>query len=242
MEIHPRIRKVDKALTEKKIILGSFPTWTLTAPDEEKGETLEEKEFQRNKNNDLPFFYGSSINKFWIWYENFIDSTITKENIKGIKKSLRRNGMGITDVIFECSRKNRSSLDSALSNRIYNHNFFKYPKFDENLKILCTSKGVMNDMLLNKAFFSQHIDWKINFIKSDHYQSEIVSKIKGDVKRVKKPCYRLLENENGGTIECFSIPSPGSPYRRLNDFGRIRQHPDEYLNRYLEEVFLWFKS
>lgn len=241
MEIHPRIKKTDKKLTETKIVLGSFPTWTLTSPDEEKGETFEEKEWHRSKNSDIPFFYGSSTNRFWIWYQNFIDSNITKEDIRGIQKSLKRNKIGLTDVIFECSRKNRSSLDSALSKRVYNHDFFRYPKKGEVIKILCTSKGVMNSMLLNKTFFSCHPELKINYIKSDLYQREIVSRIKGNIKQVKRPFFRYIECNNGGVIECISIPSPGSPYRGLRSFGLKNQTGEYYLNSYLEQAFIWFK-
>lgn len=242
MEYHPRVTSEDRALKESKIILGSFPTWTLTAPDLSKGETVEEKEFYRTKNRDVLFFYGSSVNKFWVWYKDFIDSSISKEDIKGIQKSLKKNKIGLTDTILSCDRKDRSSFDNDLTNRLYNHSFFKYPSEFSNVKILCTSKGVLNEMLLNKGFYSKHLKLSANIDKSNKFQKKIISKINGDIKKVKKPIYQYLNYEKGGNIECLAIPSPGSPYRGLHAFGLNNSDSDQYLQDYLKEAFLWFKS
>jgi predicted ATP-binding protein involved in virulence len=149
MEHHPRLNQSDLIIRKPKIILGSFPPWSLTEPDFEKFETLTQKEFERINNRDFPFFYGSYVNRFWNWYQKFIDEAISKEDIDSIQKSLKEKSIGITDVIISCTRKDRSALDKHLTNRTYNHQFFKYPKKGETIKILCTSKGVMNEMLLN---------------------------------------------------------------------------------------------
>ncbi len=57
MEFHPRISKSTRIIKESRIILGSFPTWCLTAPDPKKNETLAQKELERIKNNDINFFF-----------------------------------------------------------------------------------------------------------------------------------------------------------------------------------------
>lgn len=152
MEIHPRISQSDSILYNNKKILGSFPTWALTPPDLLKNETKEEKELHRNKNNDINFFYGSSANRFWLWYKEFVDCNIAKTDIKNIKKSLKTNKIGITDVIFQCNRKNKSSYDSDLSERLYNHTFFKYPSKGKVIKVLCTSKGVIIQFFKSEYF------------------------------------------------------------------------------------------
>lgn len=242
MESHPRITQEDSKLSELKIILGSFPTWTLTPPDPVQKETLEEKEYHRNKNKDVSFFYGSSGNMFWIWYKNFVDPKVSKADIKSIQNSLKKNKIGLTDVILQCNRKNRSSFDTDLTNRLYNHAFFNYPNKSKRIKILCTSKGVMNEMLLSKTFFSKHERLKININKSISHQSKIISKIGGDPNKIRKPFYHFIDCEKGGFIECLAIPSPGSPYRGLNAFGLNNPDSDQYLNDYLKEAFLWFKS
>src|SRR4051812_8244570 len=105
MEFHPRINVKNPILTNKKIILGSFPTWTLTDSDDELVST--QKLSERAKNGDIPFFYGSATNKFWGWYQLYVDSKISVKNITEIEASLMRNSMGITDVIISCLRKDR---------------------------------------------------------------------------------------------------------------------------------------
>jgi len=238
MEIHPRIKLRDSSLKTSKIILGSFPTWTLTSSQFD--EIRNEKEITRIKNNDIPFFFGSSINKFWNWYYEYVDCKIIINDIKSIKKSLKVNKIGITDVIFSCKRSGKSSLDQHLTSRVYNHIFFEYPKKGKTLKILCTSKGVMNQMLFNKKFFKTHQELKINFKESVNFQNKIVKKSKGQLNNIKKPLCLIINTEIGGVIECVSIPSPGSPYRRLVDFGFDSNDSDKFLDDYLKVAFDWF--
>lgn len=242
MEYHPRVNVSDKTFSERKIILGSFPTWALTGPDLEKGERPEEKELERIKNEDINYFYGSSTNQFWHWYREYFDPTVSKDNILSIINSLAKHKIGITDVIYSCERKNRSALDKHLSNRVYNHSFFIYPNKGEKLKILCTSKGVMNEMLLNNKFFATHPQLIINETKSKDFESEILLQVGGSLGLIMKPFYRIIELKSGGIIECLTLPSPGSPYRRLKDFGINEQEPQAYLPLYLEKAFSWFKD
>ena len=79
MEFHPRINRSTRIIEKSRIILGSFPTWSLTDPDPEKNETKAQKELERIKNNDFDFFYGSSINRFWRWYQDFVDNQIAEK-------------------------------------------------------------------------------------------------------------------------------------------------------------------
>ncbi|MFD2036062.1 hypothetical protein ACFSKL_14760 [Belliella marina] len=242
MENHPRIDKNNTIIKKSKIILGSFPTWALTNPDPEKNETFKEKENERMKNGDLHFFYGSSTNKFWLWYQKYIDQKVAKNDIHSLINSLENNSIGITDVIMSCNRKNKSSLDKHLTNRLYNHHFFQIPKTGGKIKILCTSKGVMNEMLLNTQFFKMHNNLTLNLEKSLILQNQIIQDIMCDTELIKKPICSVINVNSGGTIECIAIPSPGSPYRRLIDFGFNCNDADNFLNNYLKATFKWFSN
>jgi len=242
MENHPRINILTPLINHPKIILGSFPTWALTGQDSDSIETREKKSKEKTKNGDMDFFYGSSINRFWDWYKIFYDGEIETNNVETIKGSLNRNSIGITDIIISCDRLNQSSLDKHLTNRIYNHNFFRYPQKGETIKILCTSKGVMNEMFIKQVLLKSPKQFKIDADTSNNFQRLVLEKIKGNYRLLKNPFYNSIELESGGSIECFSIPSPGSPYRRLIDFGLNGSPVQEYLDSYLKEVFDWFKN
>ncbi|OFY86322.1 MAG: hypothetical protein A3F72_10975 [Bacteroidetes bacterium RIFCSPLOWO2_12_FULL_35_15] len=239
-EFHPRIDFDSPTLNHSKIILGSFPTWSLTFSNDGKLNAL--KTIERVKNGDIQFYYGSSNNRFWYWYQTFFDSEIFLENVASIKNSLEKNSIGITDMIFSCNRKDKSALDKHLTERTYNHLFFKYPQKGQTIKILCSSKGVMNEMFLNSAFFNKHPTLSMNESKSFELQNTLLQSINGNPDLVKKPFLRVIECSNGGSIECFATPSPGSPYRKLADFGLKSQNLDDYLNSYLKMVFTWLRS
>ena len=98
----------------------------------------------------------------------------------------------------------------------------------------------MNEMLLNKIFFSNHKSLKISPYKSSKFQEKLMSLTNGNSSSIKKPIFRSIKHSKGGIIECIAIPSPGSPYRDLNAFGIDDQDSNYYLNNYLEEVFNWF--
>ena len=228
-------------IKEKRIIVGSFPTWTITSPDLDKGETEAQKESARKENDDIRFFYGSAVNDFWVWYKEQVDVTLNYDNVASIKRCLKANKHGIVNVITSATRKGESSFDYDLSNRIYNHAFFTYPSTGEVLKLLCTSKEVLNGMLLRSEFYKEHpvlaLDKKAT--KRLHLSLINKAKIKG---KIAKPIVAVLSSAHGGRIECLAIPSPGSPYRGLYYFGRTRQESSkEFLNRYISASFEWFK-
>jgi len=239
MEFHPRVDLFGLPLVESKIILGSFPTWALTISDE--GDT-DEKEMTKSLNNDFDFFYGSSANRFWNWYKDHIDSSIITNESVSIIASLKKHRIGITDMIVSCRRKNRSALDKHLTGRTYNFSFLREPSKGEKIRILCTSKGVMNEMLLSKSFYKKNINLKLDPKSSMEVQCEIITKIDGDIKLVNKPFYQVLHLPHGGQIECLAVPSPGSPFRKLNEFGKAKGDNIEYLNKFLHEAFSWFNS
>ncbi|CAM4366182.1 hypothetical protein EWU23_13540 [Cytophagaceae bacterium 50C-KIRBA] len=242
IEYHPRINENQELFKTNKIILGSFPTWPLTRCEINDTATSLAKEAMRISSGDIQYFYGSANNRFWSWYKKYIDDDIDGKDIKSIETSLRKNKMDITDTIFSCKRKGKSALDKDLSNRKYNHNFFHYPAINEKIKILCTSKGVMNEMLLNKSFFNFHKDLKISTTLSEEFQNNIMQTLNCKCRNITRPIFRSLQVKNGGKIECLAIPSPGSPYRRLIDFGHADDNNNEFLQAYLSIAFSWFNS
>ena len=234
--------RLQLVLSEKKIILGSFPTWTLSDSHNGNIDENNNKKVEREAKGDFDFYFGSSTNCFWDWYCNFVDSKIDRKDQNSISSSLKMNLIGITDMIISCERKGKSSLDKHLKNRQYNYGFFNYPQVGETIKILCTSKGLMNEMLLSRKFLSIHSELKECYIQSNRLQNEMLNKFKGDKLKIKNPLVRVFYLEKGGLIECVAIPSPGSPYRRLCDFGLNKLSPKEFLNSYLESVFGWFNN
>lgn len=242
IELHPRLDIRNLKIKQNKIILGSFPIWSLTQREDTQSLKHDLKRILNKKKEEFPFFYGSSTNKFWIWYKEYIDDEIVLGNIESIKNSIERNEIGLTDVILSCKRKNQSALDKDLSQRVYNHDFILYPKEGQILKILCTSKGVLNEMLLNNAFFKLHKKIKINVHSSIFFQNELIEKIGGNINCIQNSIFIELLVEDGGIIQCLATPSPGSPFRKLVNFGFTAGDLDSYLSKYLHEAFNWFKS
>lgn len=242
MELHPRLSTTGLLLQEKKVILGSFPVWSLTKSDNHCEISEQEKREERAKRGDIDFFYGSYSNKFWQWYKLYLDEKILINDVESIKASLLSNHFAITDLIISCNRKGKSALDKHLYDRIYNYDFFRYPLENETIKILCTSKGLMNDMLLTKSFFKIHTNLSVNHNASHDFQSLFLSKISTSNRSIKNPFFVSLRSSSGGHIECLAIPSPGSPYRRLVDFGLDNQKREDFLHNFLDLAFQWFKN
>jgi hypothetical protein len=241
MELHPRLDPTNLNLSGDKIILGSFPVWSLTAGKNPAEIALKEQERDRNK--DFHFFYGSSNNLFWTWYQRHFDTRIIINDPESIQSSLTKNGVGITDMILSCERKDKSALDKHLTKRVYNHEFLTIPSKGTTTKILCTSKGVLNEMFLHKKIYLKYPNLSINAQESEKKQVKFLKQVKGSFQFIKKPFFRSLEFPSSGTIECLALPSPGSPYRRLIDFGAKKEYDrQEYLSKYLEAAFSWFKS
>lgn len=191
VEIHPRIAIEENPLKESRIILGSFPPWHLIPNNVKQSESF-------NKVREIDFFYGSSRNLFWVWYKKYVDNEIEIMNKQNIIKSLERNNIGITDIILSCKRKEKSALDKHLTNRIYNHSFLRIPDQNQILKILCTSKGVMNDMLLSIDFLKNQPSIHFNLIKSNTLQIKVLQDIQGNPKLIKNPFLQILECNSGG--------------------------------------------
>ncbi len=231
-ETHPFL-DLGKIPNTTKLILGSFPVYSITFPDNE------EKLRIRTSDGTVQFFYGSCKSSFWGLYHLYIDSELQIPiKPKLAKKSLKEKMISMSDVISSCKRKGKSALDSDLSKRVYNIEMINEYLESGVTKILCTSKGVME-------MFHDHVVKKSKNIvfqesESRKWQSQIISKLKGDESQIKKLiCKQYLFK--GKTIRLISIPSPGSPQRQLKQFGFTGDDWRTYADKYFEFSFKWLK-
>lgn len=216
-----------------KLILGSFPVYSITMPDSEDKQRI------RKSDGTVPFFYGSCKSSFWALYHLYIDNDlqipITSEEAL---KSLLKNEISISDMILECERKGRSSLDSDLSKLVYNTEMMNEFLNSGVTKILCTSKGVMEMFHDRVVIKSKTIIYQES--ESKKWQTQIISNLTGDESQIKKLiCKQYLFK--GKTIRLISIPSPGSPQRQLKQFGFTGDDWRTYADKYFEFSFKWLK-
>lgn len=93
-----------------KLIIGTIPPsrFCYSKNDIENGKRFEA---------DVEFYYGSADNKFWALISEVTGNKFegTERGVDQRKEYLIRNKFGITDIIEECERKNKSAADSALT-------------------------------------------------------------------------------------------------------------------------------
>ena len=209
-ETHPFLA-LGKITNANKLILGSFPVFSITLPESE------EKLRIRKSEGTVQFFYGSCYSSFWGLYHLNIDNQLripitTEDAIK----SLSQNKIAISDMIYKCIRNGRSALDSDLTKREYNVELITEYLNNGITKVLCTSKGVME--MFHDQIAKKSKEFVFQEFESNEWQAEIMSKLNGNVKQIKKLICRQY-GYKGKTIRLISIPSPGSPQRQLKQFG-----------------------
>lgn len=101
---HPFDPFIPKGAT--KLIIGSIPPARFCAP--ERGL----------KPDDVDFYYGSRDNGFWDLIGKVTRQEFTKLQtlaaVKERKEALVRMGVGITDIVAQCQRRDGSALDKHL--------------------------------------------------------------------------------------------------------------------------------
>lgn len=222
-EFHPSQDK-DFRTPAGRIILGSFPPYKFTRKDEK--EAIEQEIRSRH-------FYGNKINQFWKWYQQFVDLTLVPEDIESRNKSLEKYDIDVADVIYSCERKGQSASDNDLSNRCYHLDFLDFSRND-TVRLLCTSKGVMNEMFFGRNFRKSYPDFSEDPAASKELARRIAHAVPGT------PIARVFRNTSGKSIEAVALPSPGSPYRSLKSFGFVGGDAKVFLQGYLKSSFEWF--
>lgn len=235
VESHPYL--LEGAINNvNKLILGSFPVYECTDPDNER------KSLKRQEEGTVRFFYGSVDSDFWRLYKTYIDNTIAlPPNSNQLIHSLANYGIAISDVIESCQRKQYSSLDTDLVCKTYNSNLFQFIINNGITKILCTSKGVLK--LLETQILVNRLNGNnlLNGEFGDLEQLRILQSINGHNDQIKTPIVRVF-TINNTNITAISIPSPGSPQRRLKDFGFQNGNWRVYAESYFNYAFTWLNS
>ena len=232
-EIHPYLND-GNIQGATKHILGSFPVYACTGPDNK------EKLLKRNTEGTIPFFYGSCKNRFWGLYHQYIDSSVTVPINKEIAlQSLRKNKIAISDIISSCNRKGDSSSDIDLFDKEYNIEMIQQLIRGGVSKVLCTSKGVLGD--LEKKILSSIEGLSFDSLLTKEFSCEFLRDLGGELpmsKNVICCVYRL----NKRVIYFLAIPSPGSPQRQAHNFGCISKDKLGYSNKYFAKAFKWLKG
>ena len=229
-ETHPFL-ELGKVPNATKLILGSFPVYSITLPDSE------EKNRIRKSDGSVQFFYGSCRSSFWGLYHLNIDNKLhIPITPKDAIKSLTENKISISDIIFQCNRNERSAADKDLKKRIYNIQMLDEYLDSGVTKILCTSKGVME--MFHDQIAKKSEEFVYQEDESYKWQTEVMSKLKGSELKIKKLICRQYVYK-GKTIRLISIPSPGSPQRQLKQFGFLGDDWREYADKYFAFTFNW---
>jgi hypothetical protein len=232
-EFHPYLMEgqIDGAT---KLILGSFPVYACTDPDNI------EKQKIRNTEGTVRFFYGSCKSRFWGLYHQYVDNNVTVPVKKSIAlESLKEQKIAMSDTIKSCYRKEASALDSDLRDIKYNTEMINSLIESGVTKVLCTSKGVLEHF--NKRIISKLPEAKFNDGKTNRFLSDILNHLGGITSLIKKPICSVYDF-HGREIFVLAIPSPGSPQRQAHSFGCKSNYKLNYAISYFEYAFKWIKK
>jgi G:T/U-mismatch repair DNA glycosylase len=231
-ETHPFL-EFGKVPNATKLILGSFPVYSITLPDSEDKQRI------RKSDGTVQFFYGSCHSSFWGLYHLYIDNGLQIPIKPELAvQSLENNNISISDLISECKRNGKSALDKDLTKCVYNIEMLNEYLESGVTKILCTSKGVMEMFHVHIVKKSKTIIYQES--ESKKWQSQFISDINGDESQIKKLICKQYTFK-GKSIRLISIPSPGSPQRQLKQYGFKGDDWRTYADKYFEFSFKWLK-
>lgn len=232
-EIHPFL-ELGKVPNSTKLILGSFPVYSITLPDSEDKQRI------RKSDGTVQFFYGSCHSSFWELYHRYIDNGLQIPIKPELAiQSLENNNISISDLISECKRNGKSALDKDLIKCVYNIEMLNEYLESGVTKILCTSKGVMEMFHVQIVKKSKTIIYQES--ESKKWQSQFISDINGDESQINRLICKQYTFK-GKSFRLISIPSPGSPQRQLKQFGFKGDDWRTYADKYFEFSFKWLKS
>jgi hypothetical protein len=231
-ETHPFL-EFGKVPNATKLILGSFPVYSITLPDSEDKQRI------RKSDGTVQFFYGSCHSSFWGLYHLYIDNGLQIPIKPELAvESLENNNISISDLISECKRNGKSASDKDLTKCVYNIEMLNEYLESGVTKILCTSKRVMEMFHVHIVKKSKTIIYQES--ESKKWQSQFISDINGDESQIKKLICKQYTFK-GKSIRLISIPSPGSPQRQLKQYGFKGDDWRTYADKYFEFSFKWLK-
>lgn len=230
IETHPYLTQ-GKTPNAKRLILGSFPVYECTDPDNEI------KERKRIDEGTFRFFYGSIDSKFWKLYSNYVDNNIQiPPEPNSILSSLSNKQIAITDIIASCQRHDFSSEDSKLFQKEWNKEVIIDIILNGAYKILCTSKGVLSD--LEKKVILPYRNSSVNHQQTALFQAHFIEGLGGQLNFITNPIAKVF-HINNRTVQAIAIPSPGSVQRQLKRFGFNGTSWELYANQYFLNAFAW---
>lgn len=216
-----------------KLILGSFPVYECTNPENDLKHEM-------RGDTGMRFFYGSGASNFWSKYSQYIDNNLTQPwNPDYLVASLRENRISISDLIQSCQRVGNSSLDNDLKHVTWNSAGIRNLLNTGVLKILCTSKGVLGHLESRIICNPENGIGTVYDNLTYGQQIDFLEQIGGNYQLIKRPIIRAF-NINGIFIEAIALPSPGSPWRQLRTFGFDGNDWSAYYDAYLQHAFHWF--
>lgn len=248
IEKHPYLNdgKIDGAL---KLILGSFPVYECTDNDNPI------KQQTRNCEGTMRFFYGSNRNSLWTKYKKYIDNNLSQPWDKdNILKSLKENLIAISDIIESCERytckTNKttgqksynpfSSEDSALHKQKLNKDLLQEIIKSGTTKILCTSKAVLGNLEQHIICSREDSIGTLELNRTQTFHNNFITNLNGNT-NMKNPIVRVFKINNN-EVTAIAIPSPGSPQRKIKEFGYVNGKSMDYAEKYFQESFEWFKQ
>ncbi|MBZ5857570.1 uracil-DNA glycosylase family protein [Flavihumibacter profundi] len=230
LELHPFLDS-GESITGHRMIVGTFPVYSITLPETNHKQALVKSR------GDMPFFYGSRSNNWWDWYKEYIDSGVETRMAESLLSSLKRNGIAISDVISSCKRIDESFMDNRLRDITWNTNLSK--RIERGIeRILCTGKSDQGAMGWLRKRILMPNGFSFEYDRSKELHNQILQEIPGSNRNINLIANVLVKN--GKSVEIIALPSPGSPERRVNDFGRVEHLTTEYLRKYLSVSFNWF--
>lgn len=235
-ETHPYL-KLGNVPGAKSMVLGSFPVYACTDPDTADKQKMR---IGNTKKKPIRFFYGSAYSSFWILYQQYVDPSLTAPfNDHILLESITRKKIAFSDTILSCERKDFSSQDSHLSNKIWNITDLQ-PLLQSGIsKVLCTSKGVLRDLehkIINHN--PTHPFGQVDETRSTQFQAAFLKKLGVANPVLTSPIARVFFVD-GRLIEALAIPSPGSPHRQLRHFGYVEGERKVFSDGYFDAAFGW---
>jgi hypothetical protein len=235
IEIHPYLQQgqINRAT---KLILGSFPVYECTDQDNQQ------KQQNRQNEGTVRFFYGSIDSGLWGLYRDNIDNLIElPPNPNLILKSLSQKQIAVSDTIVSCERHEFSSEDSKLIRRTCNVQGIQSLIQQGVRKIICTSKGVLNDLERQIISNGNNPFGQVDNLLSANFQANFIAGLGGDNNQITNLISKVFMVDNF-QVTALAIPSPGSPQRQLAQFGFNGLDWRTYADNYFITAFNWFEQ
>jgi hypothetical protein len=235
IEIHPYLQQ-GQINGATKLILGSFPVYECTDQDNTT------KQQNRLNEGTIRFFYGSIDSGLWGLYRDNIDDTILlPPDPNQILQSLAHRQIAISDTIYSCERHDFSSLDNKLIRRTYNIQCVQSLIRNGVRKIICTSKGVLKDLERQFILHGNLPFGQVDNLAGCTFQENFVQGLGGNNNQITSPIAKVFTIDNY-QVTAIAIPSPGSPQRKLAQFGFNGNDWRNYADNYFSNAFNWLNE